>query len=599
MRKSIGILGAAALAWSLAAPAALACGGFFCRNVPVDQAGEKIVFGVDHDNGDVFAIIQIQYAGKAEDFSWVIPLPATPSVGVSSDEVFRRLGPPTIPQFRLNYKTEGTCKTDGPMFAFGDAGGATRAAAPQAESAVDNAGVTVISREKVGPFDASVLLPSDPKALEEWLKKEGYRIPDSFGELSKTYIQQKFYFVALKLLKDKETGDLQPVVVKFKEKYPCVPVRLTAIAAQENMPIIMWVFARSRAIPKNYYHVALNEALIDWVGASPRWAMGAPIRGGGTGQPAPNYDAVVTQSMAEAGGNGFVTELATSSSVVKASLTHNYDPDKLKGLTDPAAFMREVANQAYPRGGVMQNLMRKYLPLPADLATRGTDEMTWWNSLFFGSNQFRTTPADFAAFDAAKFAEDIRTTFVKPIDEAADLIGRLPYLTRMYTTMTVAAMGAKDPLFAFNSKLGDVSNVHTADAAILCNPDVYEHEAPYRITLANGHSFVIEPDKQDRRYKPLPLGSMPAAFRIEQLAEEAPSELIADNGPKIDEVLKKLPIPKSVSAGPGCACNGLPNMKLGADRPRDTSAADTEAVFWGVALGALFAWRWRRRNDKA
>ena len=614
MRQVARVFGLTALTFGLMAPGASACGGFFCRNVPIEQAGEKIVFGVDEQKGEVFAVIQIQYQGAAEDFSWIVPVPSTPSVGVSSDEIFSKLGPPTMPQFRLDYKVEGTCKVQD-IVAFGGAPGATRLAAPEAAQDSTNSGVTVISREKVGPFDATVLLPTDPAALEKWLKAENYRVPDRFGELSSSYIAKKHYFVALKLLKDKDSGDLRPVVLKMKERYPCVPIRLTAIAARDNMPIILWVFGRARAIPTNYLHVHLNEALIDWVGASPRWGggfsgglIGRPFRGGGA--PAPNYDAVVTQSMAEAGGNGFVTEYATRSAAVKGVLTHDYDTQKLAGLTDPRQFMQEVARQGYPRSGLMQNLFRKYLPLPQDLKDRGTDEMTWWNSLFFSSGQFQTKGSDFAQFNAGLFADEIHQTFVKPIDEAKALLENTPYMTRMYTTMTVEAMAKLDPLFAFNSKLPDVDNVHAASADILCNADIYEWQAPYRITLKNGTQFTIKPDKQNI-YRPLPLAAMPAAFRIEKLAEEGDTLLSRDNRPQIEEAIKNIAPPgggaggsggtaangaaggSKGSIGPGCACAQLPTTQ---NRIADTSAADKEGLFWGLALGALVGVRRLRRR---
>ena len=45
-------------------PEARACGGFFCSQVPIDQVGEQIVFGVEGEK--VSATIMIQYAGDAK-----------------------------------------------------------------------------------------------------------------------------------------------------------------------------------------------------------------------------------------------------------------------------------------------------------------------------------------------------------------------------------------------------------------------------------------------------------------------------------------------------------------------------------------------------
>ena len=45
----------------------------------------------------VTAIIQIQYAGSAADFGWILPLPSVPTLEVSSDQVFASLIGGTAP----------------------------------------------------------------------------------------------------------------------------------------------------------------------------------------------------------------------------------------------------------------------------------------------------------------------------------------------------------------------------------------------------------------------------------------------------------------------------------------------------------------------
>ena len=52
---------------------AMACGGLFCQNNPVDQTGERIVFTVNDDT--ITALIEIRYDGAAPDFSWILPIP--------------------------------------------------------------------------------------------------------------------------------------------------------------------------------------------------------------------------------------------------------------------------------------------------------------------------------------------------------------------------------------------------------------------------------------------------------------------------------------------------------------------------------------------
>ncbi|MCH8827541.1 MAG: DUF2330 domain-containing protein, partial [Chloroflexi bacterium] len=63
---------------------ASACGGFFCQNSPIDQNAERIIFTQNHD-GTTSALVQIQYTGSAEDFSWILPIKVP--IGVDDVEV--------------------------------------------------------------------------------------------------------------------------------------------------------------------------------------------------------------------------------------------------------------------------------------------------------------------------------------------------------------------------------------------------------------------------------------------------------------------------------------------------------------------------------
>ena len=92
MKRGLCRLGAGLCALSLVFPvvfgagmdSAQACGGTFCNtNTPVNQTAERIIF-VDRPDGTVTAVVEIQYQGSAEDFSWVLPVPGIPDVDVSS-----------------------------------------------------------------------------------------------------------------------------------------------------------------------------------------------------------------------------------------------------------------------------------------------------------------------------------------------------------------------------------------------------------------------------------------------------------------------------------------------------------------------------------
>lgn len=74
----------------LTASPALACGGFFCTSVPIDQSAERIIFTINDDN-TITAIVGINYVGAAEDFSWVVPVPSVPELDVADVSLINTL----------------------------------------------------------------------------------------------------------------------------------------------------------------------------------------------------------------------------------------------------------------------------------------------------------------------------------------------------------------------------------------------------------------------------------------------------------------------------------------------------------------------------
>ena len=71
-----------------------------------------------------------------------------------------------------------------------------------------------------------------------------------------------------------------------------IPIRPTAVAANDDMGVMVWVLGESRAVPVNYKALELNQALINWLNG------------------ARNYNQVVIAAANEAGGQGFVRERA-------------------------------------------------------------------------------------------------------------------------------------------------------------------------------------------------------------------------------------------------------------------------------------------------
>ena len=262
---------------------AQACGGFFCQNSPVDQNAERIIFTQNHD-GTISAYIQIQYTGSAPDFSWVLPLPAAISaedIEVPDDAMaaFNELEVATNPVFIPPPMPE--CA----MIVMEEA----------VPSAVEGGGdVTVFASGTVGPYGFDVVGSDDPLAMITWLRDNQYRVTPEMEPLIDVYVQEKFVFLAMRLLPDQEAADVQPIKVTYPSSSPMIPLRLTAVAANPDMRVLAWIFSDRQAVPTNYAHMEVADDEITF------------FTFGGN-----NYRQLISDRANEYGGQAFITEYAT------------------------------------------------------------------------------------------------------------------------------------------------------------------------------------------------------------------------------------------------------------------------------------------------
>jgi MYXO-CTERM domain-containing protein len=505
MRHAL-VFGALLTAGLLTAPRAEACGGFLCSRVPIDQSGERIVFGV-RDN-TVEAHVQIQYQGAAEKFSWVVPMPALPTLEVGTPLIFGYLDSRTQPRFQLQW--QNSCGGDGRGGGVLDNYDGAPPSAPEADSG--GGGVVVVSQSEVGPYDAAILQATEATALREWLVSNGYDLTEQGSKALEPYVGQGLYFVALKLQQNKQTGDLRPIVLRFQGNKPCIPIKLTAIAARPDMPIIAYVLSNQRAIPLNYRHVLINPTRIDW------------LRFGS------NYSQVATAAVDEAGGQAFLTEFAGTSTPIAQgydAFLPDYDLAPLTQRTHPVDFADELLRQGFGQDPSIQGMLRKYIPMPASLVQRGVPESAFYNNLSMYRSEINADP-NRPPFNNTGFVQEIRESIVTPAEKSLELLQSHPYLTRLFTTMSAEEMTV-DPDFDFNNVAPDVSNMFTAKASFeTCDTDWNKRRV--RLELPDGRYWYV--NAGDPAF-----GAGPTALRVEQWSNTGPAALIKDNSDLVNQVL--------------------------------------------------------------
>ena len=100
--------------------------------------------------------------------------------------------------------------------------------------------------------------------------------------------------LAMRLLPDQGDQDVQPVKVTYPSARPMIPLRLTAVAANPNMAVMVWFYADSRAAPVNYAEMEIADSDLTFFSF-----------GGGS-----NYRQLMSEGADELGGQAFITEYA-------------------------------------------------------------------------------------------------------------------------------------------------------------------------------------------------------------------------------------------------------------------------------------------------
>ncbi|HLT38649.1 MAG TPA: DUF2330 domain-containing protein [Enhygromyxa sp.] len=499
-----------------------ACGGSFCDSgptaMPVDQTGENILFHIGPDSVEAHIQIQIDPDTSAEKFAWVIPVTALPEFAVGSQILFDNMLLGSVPRYGVNNNTD-FCGDGGDE---SDNEGATGAQEdggdPTGDGDGDPSAPEVVFQDSVGAYEIAVLDGGTVDGVMQWLGENGYQQDPNAEPILAEYLEENFLFVALKLGVNQGVEDVHPIVIRYAGVEPCVPIRLTAIAAAEDMDIRTFFLGDARTVPTNYRHVLVNPLKIDWFNN------------------ASNYKEVISMAVdaQEADGNAFVTEYAGPSNVINLAGVYDasWDPAPIAALVDSPVGLYSILNgqglmfcdlewdqtcsTAHP---LLQPLLDQYVPIP-----NGVDPVMFWDCMECYADQI-----DLTAWDAAAFAEAYDERIVRPGLRATELVNANPYLTRMYTTISPAEMNA-DPMFRQNPTLPDVPFMRMANQTLHCDGSTTVELPDGRQVFFAAGDPLAWPAFQDE---------MPWDEDIDQegMAEAAPLVNLVDKTEEIDALL--------------------------------------------------------------
>ncbi|MDC0747354.1 DUF2330 domain-containing protein [Polyangium mundeleinium] len=258
----VPVLAATLLASLTATEDAAACGGCF---VPPSQStvvsAHRMALSISPKQTVLWD--QIQYNGDPKSFAWVLPVKPGAVIETSTDAWFDTLDAATTTQI---FQASVDCgNSGGSGFGCSDAlAGRAFSAAEDGSNGGGGPSVTVVHRGTVGPYQTVTLSTDTPGALNGWLDSAGYTIDPSTQPVIDAYAAEKFDFIAIKLLPDKDVAAMTPVRVVQPGASATLPLRMVAIGTGANVAITLFMITEGRWEAKNFNNVVAPVDLLSW-----------------------------------------------------------------------------------------------------------------------------------------------------------------------------------------------------------------------------------------------------------------------------------------------------------------------------------------------
>ena len=114
--------------------------------------------------------------------------------------------------------------------------------------------VSLLDRKLVGIFETVTLTSRDSRALENWLRDNGFAIAHDAKPVIEEYLKDGWVFVAAKVHRDDAKPDIStphPLSFTFKTDKPVYPMRLTGLNSQ-SLSVDLYVFGNTRATAPHF-----------------------------------------------------------------------------------------------------------------------------------------------------------------------------------------------------------------------------------------------------------------------------------------------------------------------------------------------------------
>ena len=251
----------AVLTFTLASTAQAFC-GFYVAKADTSLFNQASQVVLVRDGNRTVITMANDFAGEAEDFAIVIPVPTMierEQINVGDRAVIQHLDAYTSPRL-VEYHDADPCNPV--MYEMATSDAASPGARKELRHSARSRGVTIEAQYTVGEYDILILSAQESDGLVSWLDESGYRLPRGAARVVDSYLRQdmRFFVAKVNLEEQSKLGYqyLRPIQVAYESHKFMLPIRLGTLNAKGKQELYVYALTRTgRVETTNYRTVKL------------------------------------------------------------------------------------------------------------------------------------------------------------------------------------------------------------------------------------------------------------------------------------------------------------------------------------------------------
>jgi hypothetical protein len=259
LKTSVAVAAILAQLGAAVTPAVAFCGFYVAKaDSKLFNKASKVV--LSWDSGKTAVTMANDYEGDPKEFAIVVPVPTfieRKQIGVVDMKTIDHLDAFTAPRL-VEYHDPDPCA---PAIAMDSAGFGGRLMSAPASAQLKEAkayrGVTVEATYDVAEYDVSILSAKESGGLVDFLRDNGYRLPEGAEAVLGSYIRQKMHFFIAKVNLERMALEgrrfLRPLQVRYETAKFMLPLRLGTLNANGAQDLIVLALTRKGRVETTNY----------------------------------------------------------------------------------------------------------------------------------------------------------------------------------------------------------------------------------------------------------------------------------------------------------------------------------------------------------